>query len=250
MTSNSTPFPTLGIVIPALNEEGNIPLLIDEIREAIASLSGVTVVGIYVVDNGSTDATADVSRRAGAIAVDEPIRGYGRACRSGAIAANEADILVFMDGDRSEVPAEMPLVLAPLLAGDADLVVGSRVRGSVEPGALIFAQRWGNRVASWMLFIMYRVKVTDLGPYRAIRRRHLLGLDMQELTYGWPTEMIARSVRAGLRFQEVPVSCRRRRAGKSKVSGNLRAACLTGWRILNVLIGVRRADVPDLRNAP
>jgi glycosyltransferase involved in cell wall biosynthesis len=234
----------MAVIVPALNEEGNIGHLVDEVRQAARKLEGVTLQGIYVVDNGSTDDTARVAAEAGAMVVGEPVRGYGRACLSGALAADGADLLVFMDGDRSEVPAEMSRVLAPVLAGEADLVVGSRVRGMAEPGALTPPQRWGNRVASWMLFLVYRIRVTDLGPYRAISRRQLLALDMQELTYGWPTEMIARSARAGLRFREVPVTCRRRRAGVSKVSGNLKASALTGWRIVNVVIGVRRAPVP------
>jgi len=245
-----TTLPRLAIIVPALNEEGNIAALVEEVRDAAAVLAGVTVDGIYVVDNGSTDATAQVAASAGAIVVDEPVRGYGRACLSGAIAAGDADLLLFMDGDRSEVPSEMPRLLAPLLAGEADLVVGSRVRGSAERGALTVPQRWGNRVAAWMFFLIYRVRVTDLGPYRAIRRCHLLGLDMQELTYGWPSEMIARSARAGLRFMEVPVSCRRRRAGASKVSGNLKAVVLTGWRILNVVLGSRWVEVPKARDIP
>lgn len=234
------------VVIPALNEEGNIPRLIEEIRAASPNL-GVCIRAICVVDNGSVDATAEVARRAGARVVSEPVRGYGRACLSGAIANDDVDLLIYMDGDRSEIPAEMGRVLAPLLAGEADLVVGSRVRGQMEPGALTPSQRWGNRFAGWFLFLFYRVRITDLGPFRAIRRADLLALGMSEMTYGWPTEMIARSARAGLRFQEVPVSCRRRAAGVSKVSGNAKASLLTGWRIFNVILGVRRASVPRLR---
>lgn len=237
---------TAAIIVPALNEEANIAALIAEVRAAEASLAGVTIRTICVVDNGSTDATAEVTHKAGAKVVSEPTRGYGRACLSGAIANDDVDILVFMDGDRSEIPAEMMLVLAPLLAGEADLVVGSRVRGQIEPGALTPSQRWGNRFASWFMFLFYRVRISDLGPYRAIRRSDLLALGMEEMTYGWPTEMIARAARAGLRFQEVPVSCRRRAAGVSKVSGNVKASLLTGWRIFNVIRGVRRAAVPRL----
>jgi glycosyltransferase involved in cell wall biosynthesis len=232
------------VIVPALDEEGNIAALVEEVREAAKSLEGVTLSGIYVVDNGSTDRTAEVARAAGAQVVLEPVRGYGRACLSGAMAATDADVLIFMDGDRSEVPSEMGLVLGPWLAGEADLVVGSRVRGDTERGALTPPQRWGNRVASWFLFLVYRIRVTDLGPYRAISRGQLLALDMQEITYGWPTEMIARAAKSGLRFTEVPVSCRRRRAGVSKVSGNLKASLLTGWRIVNVIYGVRRSGRP------
>lgn len=240
---------TAAVIIPALNEEGNIAALVAEVRQAGESLRGVSICSIYVVDNGSTDATAAVAREAGAIVVSEPVPGYGRACFQGVLAASDAEILIFMDGDRSEVPAEMERVLAPLLADTTDLVLGSRVRGDLEAGALTAAQRWGNRVASWFLFLGYRVRITDLGPFRAISRQHLLDLGMQEMTYGWPTEMIARAAEAGLRIEEVPVSCRRRRAGISKVSGSFRASVLTGWRIVNVIFSVRRADVPKAKGA-
>ncbi|MGH2547903.1 MAG: glycosyltransferase family 2 protein [Thermomicrobiales bacterium] len=234
------------VIVPALNEEGNIAALVAEVREAATTLIGVEIRTICVVDNGSTDGTGAVAASAGAKVVVEPVRGYGRACLSGAIANDDVDLLIFMDGDRSEVPAEMAEMMAPLLRGEADLVVGSRVRGRIEPGALSPAQRWGNRFAGWFMFVFYRVRITDLGPFRAIRRSDLLALDMQEMTYGWPTEMIARSVRAGLRFEEIPVTCRRRTAGVSKVSGNLKASALTGWRIFNVILGVRRATLPKL----
>ena len=115
-----------------------------------------------------------------------------------------------------------------------------------EPGALSAAQRWGNRVAGWFMFLCYRVRISDLGPYRVIRRSDLLGLGMLEMTYGWPSEMIARAAHAGLRFREVPVTCRRRAAGVSKVSGNLKASLLTGWRIFNVIVSVRRSPRPRL----
>jgi glycosyltransferase involved in cell wall biosynthesis len=230
------------VIVPALNEEGNIAELIAEIRAV--SVPGIAIETICIVDNGSTDGTAAVATAAGAKVVAEPVRGYGRACLSGALACEEAELLIFMDGDRSEVPAEMERVAAPVLAGKADLVAGSRVRGHVEPGALTPAQRWGNRVASWFMFLFYRVRITDLGPYRAIRRSDLLGLGMTEMTFGWPSEMIARAAHSGLRFAEVPVSCRRRAAGVSKVSGNLKASLLTGWRIFNVLFKVRRERKP------
>jgi glycosyltransferase involved in cell wall biosynthesis len=236
---------TAAVIVPALNEEGNIPGLIAEIQAVIAAGAlPVTVRAICVVDNGSTDATARVAAEAGARVVSAPTPGYGRACLAGALACDDVDVLIFMDGDRSEVPAEMPALLAPLLAGEADLVVGSRVRGHAEPGALSPQQRVGNRVATLVLGALFRIHVTDLGPYRAIRRRDLLALGMTEMTYGWPTEMIARAVHAGLRFQEIPVSCRRRTTGVSKVSGNFKASARTGWRVFNVIFTVRRSPKP------
>jgi glycosyltransferase involved in cell wall biosynthesis len=238
------------VIVPARNEAGNVAALVAEVRAAAESTEfPVDLRAIYVVDNGSTDATARVAAEAGAVVVSEPVPGYGRACFAGARAAADAEILIFMDGDRSEAPAEMPAVLAPLLAGRADLVVGSRVRGWAEPGALTPAQRWGNRIGTLALGALYRIHVTDLGPFRAVRRTDLLALGMSEMTYGWPTEMIARAVHAGLRFEEVPVTCRRRTSGVSKVSGNPVASIRTGWRVFNVIFRVRRGPKPAMERA-
>ena len=239
--SDAAKRPTAAIVIPALNEDGNIGDLIAEIRDAVTARDpGVEISRICVVDNGSTDATAERACQAGATVVSEPVRGYGRACFAGMIANDDVDILIYMDGDRAEVPAELPIVLGPLLSGKADLVVGSRVLGTAEPGALSIPQRFGNGVAGKVIWRLYRVRITDLGPYRAIHRADLLALDMQEMTYGWPTEMIARAARNGLRVQEVPVTCRRRATGESKVSGNLMASLKTGWRVFSIIFSVRR----------
>ena len=234
--------PTVAVIVPALNEEGNVPDLIAEIR-AVADSGALPadVKTICIVDNGSTDSTASVAAAAGARVVSEPTPGYGRACFAGVNACDDVDILVFMDGDRSEIPAEMPLVLAPLLAGEADLVVGSRVRGHAEPGALSPQQIAGNRIATLVLGALFQIRVTDLGPYRAIRRNDLLALNMTEMTYGWPTEMIARAAHDGLRFQEVPISCRRRATGVSKVSGNFKASARTGWRVFHTIFAVKRS---------
>jgi len=235
---------TAAIIVPALNEEGNVADLIAEVREVIDRCDlGVEVKRICIVDNGSTDATAERAAAAGAKVVSDPIRGYGRACYRGMLANDDVDILIYMDGDRAEVPAELPIVLGPLLDGTADLVVGSRVLGHAEPGALSFPQRFGNGVAGRVIWRLYRVRITDLGPYRAIRRRDLLELGMKEMTYGWPTEMIARAARKGLRVQEVPVTCRRRATGESKVSGNLKASVKTGWRVFSIIFSVRRSPV-------
>lgn len=231
--------PTATVIIPALNEEGNIPTLIEEIRAVDPATLPVTVTEIIVVDNGSTDATAERARTAGARVVPEPTPGYGRACHTGLLAAT-TELLIYMDGDRSEVPAEMGRVAGPVAAGAADLGIGSRVRGHAEPGALTPQQRVGNRVATLAMRPLYGVTITDLGPYRCMRRQTLLDLGMRERTYGWPVEMIARTAQSGLRIAEVPVTCRRRGAGVSKVSGNLRASVKTAYRILAVIWGVRR----------
>ena len=230
--------PIASIVIPALNEEVTIGALVDEIQTLDASSLPVDVVEVIVVDNGSTDATAERARAGGARVIIEPVSGYGRACLAGARAAT-GDLLVFMDGDRSEVPAELPLVAGPVARGEADLVLGSRVRGHAEPGALSPQQLLGNQVATVLFRLLFGLRLTDVGPYRAIRRETLLGLGMRQLTYGWPVEMIARAARRDLRIAEIPVSCRRRGGGESKVSGNLKASVRTAYRMLSTILRIR-----------
>lgn len=241
------------VVIPCLDEEASIGLLVGDVRAVAADPAlPVRIERIVVVDNGSTDRTADVAREAGAEVVPEPRKGYGRACLTGVLAAGEVDLIVLMDGDRSDVPAELPLLLAPLLAGEAGLVLGSRTLGTVEAGALTPQQIFGNRVATVLFRLVYRVRITDIGPFRVIRRRDLLRLGMREMTYGWSIEMIGRSVRAGLRLQEVPVSYRKRAGGVSKVGGNLRASLRIGGRILGAILRARSdkaALPPDLQVA-
>ncbi|MGI8644515.1 MAG: glycosyltransferase family 2 protein [Thermomicrobiales bacterium] len=242
--------PRLAVIIPALNEEDAIPGLVGDVMEVAAKSDlPVTVTGIYVVDNGSTDATAERARSAGAKVVEEPRRGYGRACLSGVLAADEAEIIALMDGDRSDVPAELPLLLKPLLAGEADLVIGSRTMGSHDPGSLTIQQRFGNRLAAMLLRFLYGVRVTDIGPFRVIERKQLLDFDMREMTYGWSVEMIARAARNGLRVQEVPVTYRNRAGGESKVSGNLRASIRAGYRIIGTIFRVRAGrETPSLHH--
>ncbi len=235
-----TALPTFAVVIPALNEEASIADLIEEVLAAARDPHlGAELTSVYVVDNGSTDQTAPRATAAGATVVSEPRRGYGRACLTGVEAAGDADLIVLMDGDRSDQPAELPLLLAPLLDGQADLVVGSRTLGSYEPGSLLPQQLVGNWVAARLLQLLYGVRVTDIGPFRVIRREQLLGFAMREMTYGWSVEMIARASRSGLRVREVPVSYRKRAGGESKVSGNLRASIRAGYRITGAIIRCR-----------
>jgi len=234
--------PTFAVVIPALDEEAVIGEQVTEVLAAARSLAlPAALSGIFVVDNGSTDETARRAAAAGATVVAEPRRGYGRACLAGVLAASEADLIVLMDGDRSDRPADLPHLLAPLLAGEADLVLGSRTRGLAEPGSLLPQQRFGNWLAAALLCRLYGVRVTDIGPFRAIRRRTLLDLGMREMTYGWSVEMIARAARRGLRIREVPVDYRVRAGGESKVSGNLPASIRAGWRIIGAIWRCRGA---------
>ena len=214
----------VSVVIPALNEEAAIGGVVGEVpRELVQE--------IIVVDNGSTDRTAALASAAGARVVHEPVRGYGAACLAGALAAADADVIVFLDGDRNEDPRELPVVLAPLLAGRADLVIGSRTRGGAEPGALTPQQRVGNRVVTGLLRLLYGVSLTDIGPFRAIYTRVLRDLAMEHKTYGWPVEMVVKAVRHGYRVVEVPVTCRAR-LGRSKVAGTLKGSVLAGYHLL------------------
>jgi len=214
----------ISVVIPALNEEAAIGGVVGEVpRELVHE--------IVVVDNGSTDRTAARATAAGARVVLEPKRGYGAACHAGARAATDADILVFLDGDRNEDPRELPIVLAPVLTGEADLVLGSRVRGGAAPGALTLHQRVGNRVVTGLLRLLYGIRLTDIGPFRAIPARALRDLGMEHETYGWPVEMVVKAARRGYRIVEVPVSCRPR-LGRSKVAGTLSGSLLAGYHLL------------------
>jgi glycosyltransferase involved in cell wall biosynthesis len=219
----------IAVVIPALNEGGCIRSLVNDLRAACE-------VDVIVVDNGSTDATAAEAYAAGARVIAEARRGYGYACAAGVTAAMDADIVAFIDGDYSYLPSELPMLLAPILAGQADLVLGSRPLGQISQGALPAHQRFGNWLASRLMNTLYGLHLTDLGPYRAIRRDLLQSLDMREMTFGWPTEMMVKAARRGARLVEVPVTSHPRRAGRSKVSGTLRGSLLAAWFILGVTI--------------
>jgi hypothetical protein len=222
------------VVIPALDEEGALPAVLAAIAPGEAGR-------VVVVDNGSADRTALVAVRAGATVVREPRRGYGAACLRGLERLREdpPDIVVFLDADGSDDPRELPRLVAPIREGRADLVVGSRVLGTREPGALTPVQRFGNALATTLLRALFGARFTDLGPFRAIGWGALERLAMRDRGYGWTVEMQARAARAGLRCLEVPVATRRRAAGRSKVSGTLRGVVGAGGKILFTIAKVR-----------
>ncbi len=218
-------------VIPALNEAASV-------GEAVRRLRDVGVQRVVVADNGSTDATSDMAAAAGATVVRENRRGYGRACLT-ALATlwqQPPEVVLFMDADLSDVPEEASLVLAPLVEGRADMVIGSRVlgqrQGLVEDGALTVPQRFGNALSCGLLRRIYGAHATDLGPFRAITWKALTALDMRDENFGWTVEMQVKAARAGLRVVEVPVHYKRRRTGQSKVSGDLKGSIKAGIKIL------------------
>jgi glycosyltransferase involved in cell wall biosynthesis len=222
----------VSVVIPALDEEEAIAGVV---RECFATGLPSEVI---VVDNGSRDRTAERAREAGARIVAAP-RGYGRACAVGVRAISpECEIVVFLDGDGSDVPAFMSQLVDPIAQGSYDFVIGSRTRGRREHGSMNFQQILSGRVAGLVLRLLYGVRYTDMCPFRAIRRDALAKLDMREETYGWNLEMQMKAARAQLRILEVPVNHRCRAGGESKVSGTLRGTFVAGTRILATLVRV------------
>jgi glycosyltransferase involved in cell wall biosynthesis len=219
----------VAVIIPALNEE-------DAIAHVVAGLPRDQIHEVIVVDNGSTDRTAEVARAAGAEVVREERRGYGYACAAGASAAEAFDILVFMDGDGSDDAAQMRAILAPLVRDEADLVLGSRVLGPAARGALLPHQRLGNELTTALVRLLYGLRITDLPPFKAIRRPLLAELGMREMTYGWTVEMIVKCARRGHRIVEVPVTARARIGGQSKVSGTLKGTVLAAYYLLGTTI--------------
>lgn len=220
----------VAVIIPTLNE-------VDSIGAVVASIPRDVVGQVIVADGGSTDGTAERARRAGAAVVPAG-KGYGRACLLGAQAAEAADIVVFMDGDGADDPAAIATIVAPIRAGTYDFVIGSRARGTHEPGSISFHQILAGQVAGWMIRLLYGVHYTDMCAFRAIRRDTLFALGMRELTYGWNLEMQMRAARAGLRILEVPVPYRRRIGGESKVAGSLRGTIVAGFRIVTTFARV------------
>jgi hypothetical protein len=219
--------PRIAVVIPALEEEQAIGAVIGEIPPVVHD--------VIVVDNGSRDRTAATARAAGARVVSEPRRGYGHACLAGIAAAEGADVIVFLDGDHSDYPAQLVEVVAPILGGRADLVIGSRTRGRREPGAHPWHAVLGTRACVGLMNLLVGSKTTDLGPFRAITAEALRRLDMRDRNYGWTVEMQVKAARRGLRVVEVPVDYRPR-IGRSKVSGTVRGTIGAGAKIVTTIL--------------
>jgi glycosyltransferase involved in cell wall biosynthesis len=237
----------VAVVIPVFNERDSLPLVV----AAIPAVAGLEVV---VVDNGSTDGTADVARNLRAAVplriVRETRKGYGSACLAGvaALAARPPDTIVFLDGDFSDHPEEMPRLLEGI-SGGADLVIGSRTLGTHERGALLPQARFGNALACALIRMLYGHRYTDLGPFRAIRRQAYERLGMRDPNFGWTCEMQVKALREGLRVAEVPVSYRRR-VGVSKITGTVQGTLRAGWKILWTIFRARFGREPRPRPEP
>jgi glycosyltransferase involved in cell wall biosynthesis len=218
----------VSVIIPTHNEA-------QAIGRVLADLPSELVTEVIVVDSNSTDGTADLARSLGAEVIHEPRRGYGRACLTGLANAQNPEVVVFLDGDYSDRPSELPILLAPILEGRADITLGSRLQDPRSAAALPWHQVLGNRLAASLITLLYGVKISDLGPFRAARADVLRALALQETTYGWAVEMILKGALAKFRVVEVPVSYYPR-IGKSKISGTLKGTIGAGWFILSLIV--------------
>ena len=220
----------IDVIIPAYNEEQSIGLVLENIPSDL-------VREVLVCNNASTDTTKEVAKKGGATVLDQPKKGYGSACLKGIeyIAAKpkaeQPDIVVFLDGDFSDHPEEMPDLVRPILEQDIDLVIGSRALGNMESGAMMPQQVFGNWLATNLIKLFYNVSFTDLGPFRAIKWQVLVDLEMEDPDFGWTVEMQVKAAKMKLRCTEIPVTYRRR-IGVSKVSGTIRGTILAGHKIL------------------
>jgi glycosyltransferase involved in cell wall biosynthesis len=227
----------LSVIIPTHNEA-------EAIGRVLRDLPADLTTEVIVVDSRSTDGTCDIAAASGARVIQEPRRGYGRACLTGIASANAPDVVAFLDGDYSDRPSELPLILAPITEGRADIVLGSRLHAGTSEGALPWHQAFGNRLAASLIRLLYGVELTDLGPFRAVRAEIIRKLDLRETTYGWAVEMILKGALAGYRVVEVPVSYYPR-IGKSKISGTVKGTLGAGWFILSLIMRYyfRRAKI-------
>jgi len=230
----------VSVIIPTHNEAQGI-------GRVLADLPSNLVTEVIVVDSNSTDGTPDLARKMGAQVIQEPRRGYGRACLTGLANTHNPDVVVFLDGDYSDRPSELPTLLAPIMEGRADITLGSRLSGKGNRGALPWHQSFGNRLAAGLIRLLYGVKVSDLGPFRAGRAETLRALALEEATYGWAVEMVLKGAIEGFRIVEVPVSYYPR-IGKSKIGGTVRGTVGAAWFILSRIVRYyfrrRRTDTP------
>jgi glycosyltransferase involved in cell wall biosynthesis len=218
----------VSVIIPTHNEARAIGRVLADLPSDIAT-------EVIVVDSNSNDGTPEIAEKLGARVVQESRRGYGRACLTGLAAANSPDVVVFLDGDYSDRPSELPLLLAPIIAGRADITLGSRLQKQRPNGALPRHQVFGNRLAARLIRLLYGLDISDLGPFRAGRADVLHKLALKETTYGWAVEMILKGALAGFRVVEVPVSYHPR-IGKSKIGGTLRGTIGAAWFILSLIV--------------
>jgi glycosyltransferase involved in cell wall biosynthesis len=216
------------LVIPALDEEESLGYVLEAVDMDLLS-------EIILVDGGSSDRTIDIAREYGARVVQEPRRGYGRACATG-VAHAQGEIVIFLDADGADDPSQIPNLITPIIKEGVDMVLGSRLAGNIYPGAMPWHQKFGNQLSAGLIRLIYGLPISDLSPFRSVLRSKLLELDMQEMTYGWPTEMITKSARKGWRIQEVPVDYHPRIGGRSKISGTVRGTILATYYILRTII--------------
>ena len=218
----------VSVIIPTHNEAQSIAHVLGDLPSDITT-------EVIVVDSNSSDGTPAIAAKMGARVIEEPRRGYGRACLTGLATANSPDVVVFLDGDYSDRPSELPILLAPITEGRADITLGSRLQERRSAGALPWHQVFGNRLAAGLIRLLYGVKVSDLGPFRAGRAEVLRALALEEATYGWAVEMIVKGATAGFRIVEVPVSYYPR-IGKSKISGTLKGTLGAAWFIFSLIV--------------
>lgn len=218
----------VSVIIPTHNEA-------QAIGRVLADLPSSLVSEIIVVDSNSSDGTSEIAAKMGARVIQEPRRGYGQACLSGVAASASPDVIVFLDGDYSDRPSELPALLAPIVDGRAEITLGSRLQHRRSARALPWHQVLGNRLAASLIRLLYGLEITDLGPFRACRANVLRELALEEPTYGWAVEMIIKGALAGYRVIEVPVSYYPR-IGKSKISGTLKGTVGAGWFILSLIV--------------
>jgi glycosyltransferase involved in cell wall biosynthesis len=230
----------VSVVIPTHNEARSI-------GRVLADLPAEIVTEVLIVDSNSTDGTPEIASAMGARVLHEPRRGYGRACLTGLASASNPDVVVFLDGDYSDRPDELPLLLNPIIDGHADITLGSRLGTQGTPGAMAWHAAFGNRLAAALIRLLYGVRISDLGPFRAARADVLRRLELQENTYGWAVEMILKGAIGGHRIVEVPVSYYPR-IGKSKISGTLSGTVGAAWFIFSLIVRYyfrrRRAGIP------